>query len=267
MSDPEILRAERLSAEGFVHGFTTRRGGVSVGPFQSLNLGRTVGDDPDHVEENHRRLALAMGFDPERCYQTSQVHGAAVVVPSPEEPPERVRAVEADALVAMSPGLAVAVRVADCMPVLLADRATGHAAAVHAGWRGVVRGVIGEAFRMLASASPSHVVAAIGPAIGPCCFEVGDETAAELAHAAGDGIVLRRGAERPHVDLWRAAEHQLRALGVKTIDTLGRCTVCEPEVFYSFRRDGPRSGRMTGVIVARGPGDVPREEGPRTSEP
>ncbi len=100
-------------------------------------------------------------------------------------------------------------------------------------------------------ASPKNIVAAIGPSIGPCCFEVGDEVAIALASAAGDGIVLRKGLSNPHVDLWRAIEHQLRAAGVSVIDTLGRCTACETELFFSYRRDGQRSGRMLSSIAAQ----------------
>ncbi len=259
MHDAEaFLRAPRLAAAGFVHGFSTRSGGVSAGPFATQNLGAAVGDDPHAVAENHRRIAAAVGYDPGKLYQASQVHGAAVAVPGAGEDPAEVLSREADALVARSPGVAVGVRVADCVPVLLADTATGHVAAVHAGWRGIVRGVIRAALRTLGPREPGAVLAAIGPSIGPCCFEVGDEVAGELGECAGDGIVLRRGGARPHVDLWRAVEHQLRGLGVGTVDTLGRCTACETARFYSFRRDGARSGRMLGVIVARGaPDQIP----------
>jgi len=123
-------------------------------------------------------------------------------------------------------------------------------AAVHAGWRGVVSNVVGEAVRAL-DAKRGDVMAAIGPSIGPCCFEVGDDVATEIAVASGDGIVLRQGRTKPHVDLWRAIEHQLRAAGVGVIDTLGRCTVCESEQFFSYRRDGQQSGRMLSAIAAR----------------
>jgi YfiH family protein len=246
-----VLRAPRLLAEGFVHGFSTRHGGVSVGPYASLNLGYTVGDEPDAVTENHRRHATAVGYARERLFETCQVHGAEVYIPQADDRPADARAREADALVARNPDMAVGVRVADCVPVLLGDRATGHVAAVHAGWRGLVRGVLRAAVRALGARDIESVVAAVGPSIGPCCFEVGDEVAAELAETSGDGIVLRRGDHRPHVDLWRGVEHQLRGVGITAIDTLGRCTVCDHASFYSFRRDGAKSGRMLGVIAAR----------------
>ncbi len=246
-----VLASPRLKAAGVVHGFSTRSGGVSLGPHAALNLGLAVGDLPDAVGENHRRLARAVGYDVERLFQTSQVHGAGVYTPQWDDQTKDVQACEADALVARTPGIAVGVRVADCVPVLLADRVTGHVAAVHAGWRGIVRGVVRAGLSALGATDSKSVAAAIGPAIGPCCFEVDDEVAAELGAAAGDGIVLRQGNHRPHVDLWRAVEHQLHTLGVADVDTLGRCTVCDPVSFYSFRRDGAVTGRMLGVIAVR----------------
>ena len=117
----------------------------------------------------------------------------------------------------------------------------------------VVAGVVQAALRALEASDPAALVAAIGPSIGPCCFEVSPDVAAQLAEAGGDGIVLRRGGhENPHVDLWRAVEHQLRAAGVGTVDTLGECTMCDAARFFSYRRDGAESGRMLSVIVARG---------------
>jgi len=247
--DLPLLRASALTARGFAHGFTTRVGGVSDGPFASLNLGGAVGDDPAHLRENHRRLRVAVGY--ERLHQTHQVHGGAVHVPASGDAPADTFRVEADALVATAPGMAVAIRVADCVPVLLADPASGRVAAAHAGWRGVVKGVVGAALDALDPSDPSAVIAAIGPSIGPCCFEVGDDVAAEIAASAAPDVVLPGAGEKRRVDLWLAVERQLRARGVRAVTTLGRCTVCEPDAFFSFRRDGARSGRMVGVIVAR----------------
>lgn len=249
------LRAERLAAAGFHHAFSTRLGGVSEGPYASLNLGQSVGDDPARVLENTTRFARAAGLDPASLFEVSQVHGASVITVQGGEDPAVLRALQGDALVSRCAPVAVGVRTADCVPVLLGDRATGHVAAVHAGWRGVVACVVREAVRALGG-KPENVIAAIGPSIGPCCFEVSDEVAISLASAAGDGIVLRHGPSNPHVDLWRAIEHQLRAEGVRVIDTLGRCTVCEPGVFFSYRRDGQHSGRMLSAIAALTPGDA-----------
>ncbi|MBL8684771.1 MAG: peptidoglycan editing factor PgeF [Myxococcales bacterium] len=248
-----VARAPRLRDAGFAHGFSTRRGGVSEAPFDTMNLGRAVGDDLDHVRENHTRLARSVGYEAARLFERSQVHGAAVFTAREGDQPERVRDGQSDALVTAVPGFAVGVRVADCVPVLIADPVSGAVAAVHAGWRGVVAGVVGASIESLAAlgVEPSNAIAAIGPSIGPCCFEVGEDVASAIAEASGDGVVLRRGPQKPHVDLWRAVERQLHRAGVKTIDTLGACTMCEPETWFSFRRDGAKSGRMLGVIVAR----------------
>jgi YfiH family protein len=250
------LRAPRLHRAGFLHGFSTRLGGTSAPPFDSMNLGRSVGDEPERVQENHARLAKSVGYDAARLFERSQVHGADVYVVREGDEPALVRAGESDAIVTRLAGTAVGVRVADCVPVLLADPESGAVAAAHAGWRGVVAGVVTATVEALSSlgAEPARLLAAIGPSIGPCCFEVGDEVASAVAESAGDGLVLRGGGPRkPHVDLWRAVEHQLYRAGVRTIDTLGQCTMCDPDRFFSFRRDGERSGRMLGVIVAGAP--------------
>jgi YfiH family protein len=247
----EVLDAPRLRDAGFRHGFSTRRGGTSQGAYGTLNLGRNVGDDAARVADNLARFASAVGFAPDALFDLSQVHGRAVVVLRGNERPAEVRARHGDALVATESGTTVAVRTADCVPVLLGDRASGAVGAIHAGWRGVVAGVVREAVLALQNGRAAELVAGIGPSIGPCCFEVDADVAAELARTAGDGIVIRRGMGKPHVDLWRAVEHQLRAAGVEVIDTLGRCTVCEGDQFFSYRRDGNASGRMLSAIVVR----------------
>lgn len=245
-----VVESAALRAAGFRHGFSTRHGGVSDAPYDALNLGAAVGDDPERVRENHRRLAARVGYDAARLHQTSQVHGAAVWCPAEGADPEASRTVEADALVARGAGDAVAVRVADCVPVLLASTATGAVAAVHAGWRGVAQKIVGEALRALGEPAGA-LIAAVGPSIGPCCFEVDDAVAAQIADASAPEVVTKIEGTKPRVNLWRAVELQLRAAGVESVEVLGRCTRCEGAEFYSFRRDGQRSGRMVGVIVAR----------------
>lgn len=225
-------------------------GGVSPAPYASLNLGRSVGDALDNVLQNHQRLAKTVGYDPARLFERSQVHGSDVCEIYHGDDPAQVRLGQGDALVARHAGTAVGVRVADCVPVLVGDPVSGHVAAIHAGWRGIVAGIVPEALKVLGG-DPSRFICGIGPSIGPCCFEVGDEVASQLAECVGDGIVLRRGPTKPHVDLWRAVELQLNRVGIKTIDTLGECTQCSREQFFSYRAEGPQSGRMLAVIVAR----------------
>lgn len=257
-----VLVSERLRSAGFRHGFTTRAGGVSRPPFESLDF--ALLRDPEALRENQSRLAARVGFDRALLHQTRQVHGAAVVVA--DGAPEALAAREADALVAEpGSGHAVAVRVADCVPVLLADPASGRAAAAHAGWRGVTAGVLRETVGHLARASGAGAargfVAAIGPCIGACCFEVGDDVAARIAAASDAAVVARRDEARGKawVDLRRAVRAQLRALGlddasiddVPTAAMHAGCTRCDAARFYSYRRDGDQSGRLLSVVVAR----------------
>ena len=250
MSEGVVLRARSLTEVGIRHGFSTRLGGVSLGPFGSMNLARNVGDEPEAVAENHRRLAAAVGYDPSRLYESSQVHGARALRVDGADV-LATRSEEADALVTATAGAAVAVRVADCVPVLLAAPGRSAVAAAHAGWRGVVGRVIAAAVEAMGVA-PDALRAAVGPCIGPCCFEVGEEVAAQIA-AASTGAVVLRAAEaggRPRVDLRAAVTAQLAALGVRSVEHVGGCTRDDAVRYHSFRRDGAASGRLIGVIVA-----------------
>jgi YfiH family protein len=273
-SAPVVLVSALLRDAGFRHGFATRVGGVSAAPFDTLDFG--VQDDAANVAENLRRLGAAVGFDPASLYQASQVHGAGVLVASGG--PSEMRTQEADALVAFAPSFSggaasvrplrsVGVRVADCTPVLVGDPLTGAALAIHAGWRGVVAHVVAAGVSAMRARHPSRLVAAIGPSIGVCCFEVGEDVAESIATACGDaslaegrgnrfGSVVVRGAHgspKPHVDMRRAVRAQLRALGLAdaSIEDVPGCTKCDAEHFFSYRRDGAKSGRHIAVIAAR----------------
>lgn len=258
----ELLRSSVLGALGVAHGFNLRTGGASAAPYASFNLGRSVGDDPAAVAENIRRFAHALCSEPARLYETSQVHGAAVRVIAAGEDPAKVRAEEADALATVEPGLAVGVRVADCVPVLLIDAATGVVGAAHAGWRGVVQEVSLRALERVLELGgergrASEVRAAIFPHIRACCFEVGEEVAAPLAtcaakHGAAVSVAIDRSRDKPHVSLAAIVRAQLESAGVPAaqIDDVPGCTRCEPERFFSFRREGQRSGRHIAAIVA-----------------
>lgn len=241
-----MLRSTLLQEAGFRHAFSTREGGVSEGPFASLNLARTVGDDPEAVAENTRRFAAALECD--RLYEVSQVHGRQVERVRGEDVLE-VRRREADALVTDAPGAAVAVRTADCVPILLADPETGAVAAVHAGWRGVAQRILFEALDALGAADP---IAAIGPHIRLDAFEVGPEVAEALSAAVPNAQIVEAREPRPHVDLSAAVRAQLAEAGVTRVDDVGGCTHAEPARFFSHRRDAGRTGRQLSAIVARG---------------
>lgn len=251
-----------LGALGVAHGFNLRSGGVSVAPYASFNLGRSVGDDPAAVAQNIERFARALCSEPERLFTTSQVHGATVRVVRAGEDAAQVRADEADALATATAGQAVGIRVADCVPVLLFDAAGGAVGAAHAGWRGVVQEVALRALERVLELGGERgrvgeVRAAIFPHIRACCFEVGEEVAEPLAKCASSfGAPLPEAIDRsrakPHVNLAAILRAQLASAGVPVaqIDDVPGCTRCEPERFFSFRREGQRSGRHIAAIVA-----------------
>ncbi len=247
-----------LRAAGFRHAFFTRVGGVSRGPYESLNFSVSVGDEPERVRDNLALAAAALGVETDAMFFLSQVHGTAVEEVTgalSREPGARDRFMqrEADAVLSAVPGVAVAVRTADCVPILVGDRASGAAVAIHAGWRGVVRGVIEAALARL-GASPAtarELVVAIGPHIGPSAFEVGADVAAELEAASPESGVVALAGGKPRVALGRIVRAKLRALGIpeSQIDDVPGCTFSEPERFFSFRRDGRVSGRHLSAIV------------------
>lgn len=238
----------------FRHGFTTRAGGVSAAPFHSLNLGMKWGDAAGNVIENRRRVLVASGA--RAIHLARQVHGATVLSVGAGDDPDRIARQEADGLCTDARGLAVGVYVADCVPVLIADARTGACAAVHAGWRGTLAGVLPAAVRALAAhygARPADLSVALGPSIAPCCFEVGPEVAARFAAAwPGAGLVIDHSPRNPHVDLRLALRLQLDAAGVgdPSIDSPPTCTVCDPAGrFYSYRRDKGITGQHMAFIA------------------
>jgi YfiH family protein len=209
--------------------FSTRLGGVSEPPFDELNLGILTDDDPEAVTENRRRLAVALGLEPARVVYALQVHGTRLLRhPSHESPPE------ADGHLVTDPRFAPMVLAADCLPIAL--RGAGGLALVHAGWRGLAGGIVGSAAKAVAATS-----AAIGPGIGPCCYEVGEEVLEAFADL-GDGV-----AEGRMLDLPEVARRELARAGVERVESAGLCTSCEPGLFFSHRRDHGRTGRQAGI--------------------
>lgn len=256
MSPAAHLTSPLLTRAGFRHAFFTRRGGVSSGPFASLNFSVKVGDTPENVARNLDLAGECLGVARSRIFFSSQVHGRTVRMLDAGDTPEQVVFDAADALVTSEAGLACGVRTADCVPILLADAVTGVVAAAHAGWRGVVCDILAATVEQMErrGSAPSALVAAIGPHISRTAFEVSEDVARALAHAAGDdGVVDRERGSKPHVDLRRAVRLQLIRLGLShdAIEDVPGCTYSDPEQFFSFRRDGPESGRHISVIVAR----------------
>jgi YfiH family protein len=217
--------------------FTTRLGGVSEGPFSSLNLGRKTGDDVDRVDENRRRACAHVGTDERRLALNYQLHSTLV-----HRARAGARGEPGDGLWTDEPDLPVLALSADCLPVALA-RTNGGAAAVavaHVGWRGLLGGVIESA---VASLGGGARAAAVGPGIGPCCYDVREDVAEPFRERFGRGIV-RDG----KLDLWRAAEKALHDAGVARVDRFDLCTACRPDLFFSHRRDGKPRG-VQGVLA------------------
>jgi polyphenol oxidase len=253
----EHLKSELLSREGFRHAFFLRGGGVSTGPYESLNFSVAVGDSADNVGKNLERAAEVLGVSASRIYFLSQVHGAVTLTIDGREPRERVLQQEGDAVLSSVTDLACGVRSADCVPVLVGDRRSGSAVAIHAGWRGVVGGAVESGVRELrrAAGPDAELVAAIGPHIREAAFEVSPDVANELAAVSPvPAVVAAPGGGKPHVSLARIVGAKLVALGVaeRDIDDVGVCTVLEPGRCFSFRRDGKTGGRHLSAIVPRG---------------
>jgi hypothetical protein len=247
-----LLQSPALLAAGAPHAFTTRGGGLSAPPFDTLNLGRATGDDPAAVRANQERVCRALGFGLPALRLVHQVHGCHLLAADQAGEADGELWPEADGLLLSEPGRLALVRTADCLPLLLA-RADGRAAAaVHAGWRGLAAGIVPRAVAALARQAgcrPGDLCAAVGPAIGPAAYEVGPEVA-----AAFDPAFRRPGADaggRAHLDLQAAAAAQLAAAGVAVIDVAEECTWSQPELFFSHRRDGARTGRQGAVIACR----------------
>jgi YfiH family protein len=253
--DLEVLRSSLLDRAGFRHAFFTRRGGHSRHPFDSLHFG-AGGHDAETLAANVRVATEALDVDPSRLYVVTQVHGRDVAVVRGDERRDDVLAREADVVLTRASGVACGVKVADCVPVLVADLDTGAVAAIHSGWQGTAAGVVGAGIAALRHelGRAGAIVAAIGPHIEACCFEVGDDVAEKLAACApGASVVRNGGGVRPHVDLRRIVREQLRAAGLAddAIDDVAGCTKCDAARFFSFRRDREKSGRLLSAIVAQ----------------
>jgi hypothetical protein len=223
----------RWEQPGYLVGFSTRVGGVSEGPYASLNLGRRTGDEVARVDENRRIACAALGLDDVEVVVNRQTHSIDVHEANPGG-----EVAAGDGLWTDRPGLALLALAADCVPIAIA-RADGprRLAVLHAGWRGLSDGIVA---RGVAALGPGPTAAVVGPAIGPCCYEVGPEVSARFDADLTSGRLL---------DLWAATERKLRDAGVATVERVDLCTRCNPELFFSHRRDGKPRGTH-GVIGA-----------------
>jgi YfiH family protein len=219
-------------------------GGVSEGPFESLNVGILTADPEERVRENRGRLAAEVGIEPGRVAMGWQEHGTELC--EWDGPPAEALAGFAypgaqlprvDGHVSTSPGVGLLVLVADCYPVALA--AEGRVAMLHCGWRGLAGGILDAALKRFDGAQPA---AAVGPGIGQCCFEVGEEVLERFSDLDGvaDGRML---------DLRAVISQKLAAAGVERVEHVDRCTSCHPELYFSHRRDDGVTGRQSGMVV------------------
>lgn len=263
---PPLERFASLAAyPGLVHGLSTRHGGVSRGPFATLNLGWTVGDERDRVEGNYQLLCAALAVPRGDLTTTWQVHGRQIVTAAAGDRGSMIA--KADGIVTDVPNLPITQRYADCTPVLVYDWRRHAVGMVHAGWRGTVAGVSSALVTALTAAYGSQVddlVAVVGPAIGPCCYQVGPEVVAAVqqafpgvdhllvGHAASpanghDGA----GPANVHFDLWEANRWQLARAGIGHIEVSGVCTRCRRDVYFSHRGDAGHTGRFAAVMMLK----------------
>lgn len=228
---------------------------MSVAPYDTLNLGLHLGDADESVHENRLRFAGSLGLRRHRLFEQRQVHGTDVRVVSESDATNTVADLEGDALIVRVEDYAVAARTADCVPILIAHPPTGHVAAVHAGWRGAVAGILPRAIASLAH-DPSELIVALGPHIRVEAFEIGEDVAAEMERAANGRPVVERSAAKPHGDLAALIRLQLRDAGVppEAVDDVGGCTLSDAAQFFSHRRERGKTGRHLSAIVARAPG-------------
>ena len=238
---------------GVKHCFTSRLGGVSQGKICGLNLGFRVDDNPKSVKENYHIVAEDIGLNLENMVLAKQTHTDNIRMVTREDAGKGITKIsdieDTDGLLTNEKGIALVVFAADCVPILLYDSKRGVAGAIHAGWRGTVKGIAGKAVEMMKTeygSNPEDIVVSVGPSIGPCCFEFGmdaeDYFPTEYIKVVSD--------EKRLVDIWSMNKEQLLSRGIReeNIDLLGVCTVCNSDKFYSYRTHRENTGRQTAII-------------------
>ena len=252
----EYLCAREISVP---HGFTTRFGGVSQGYLDSLNIGIHRGDDPENVLENYKILGKALGFDIKNAVLSYQTHTDTVLqvgkaqagagLLAPELPP-------CDGLITNEPGVALVIFTADCTPILLHDPITGAVGAVHAGWRGTAAGIAAKAVEAMTRAfgcDPGNIRAAIGPNIGPCCFQTDEDVPQAMLQSFGAAAepFIRKEGQKYYIDLKAVNRLVLREAGVQQIAVSTECTSCQCHRFWSHRVTGGIRGSQGAIIVCK----------------
>lgn len=256
------LSSSLLDGAPVRHGFSTRLGGVSPAPWDSLNLGISRGDSDENVRENYRRFCAAVGVTAESTVFTQQTHSENIRLVTEQDAGKGLLRprdyTEVDALITDTPGLSLVVFSADCGTILLYDPVHQAIGAVHAGWRGVAAGLVAKtALKMhdTFGTEPGDLLCALGPAIGPCCFETDDDVPAAMHDALGaqaDPFLTRLGAKW-HIDLKAINAHWLESLGVRHIDICPHCTACRQDLYWSHRKVGNARGAQIALLALEDP--------------
>ncbi len=239
-----------------MHAVFTRLGGKSSGDFGGLNVGQELGDDPATVQENLHLIFQTLGLSPADVATARQVHGARVAVIGADE--RGTTQPQTDSLISAEPGTCLVLRFADCLPLMLYDPVRQAIALIHAGWRGLVAGVVGNTVLRLQHAfacRPRDLVAGLGPTIGPCCYQVGPELILEVRRVLDEAgqFLLPQSSGTLHFDLPGAVRWELRQAGVQQIEDSGMCTACNTDEFFSHRAEQGRTGRFAAVLALRTP--------------
>jgi YfiH family protein len=239
--------------DSLVHAISTRHGGVSPAPFNTLNLSRFVGDDSANVAHNLGRLHTALGFDERATISASQAQADDVAMVGAAQRGTLVQNV--DSLITNEPGIPLLLRYADCVPILFYDPTHRAIGVAHAGWRGTVLKIAAKTAQKMVDAfgtRPHDLMACIAPSIGPCCYEVGDEVIARVRESfdnAHELLISTNG--HIHFDLWQANAHQLRDLGIERIEIAQLCTAHHTDDFFSYRAENKVTGRFGAIIAIK----------------
>jgi YfiH family protein len=250
-----VYQFESFPSNRLIHGILTRRGGSSPAPWASLNLGGTVGDDPDRVRENRRQALSALGLSLETIFDVWQVHSDVVV--EAKGPRHDLPLQKADAIIGEAPGVGLLMRFADCVPILLVDPVRQAIGIAHAGWLGTARQVARKAVRAMVErfgSRPSDLLAGLGPSIGAHHYPVGQEVveAVEASLGPAASAHLKPLGDRMSLDLWSANAWLLEDEGVGNIEIAGICTACDTQDWYSHRAESGRTGRFGAVLALAG---------------
>lgn len=256
--DRMYVKSDILENSGMVnHGFSSRLGGVSRGIITGLNLGFRVNDSENSVKENYNLLARDLGIELDKTVLAKQTHTDNIRIVTNDDMGKGITREsdieDTDGLVCNIPEIALVVFSADCVPVLLFDPIRKVVAAVHAGWRGTVKQIAAKCVKLMEDcfgSRPENILAAIGPSIGPCCFEVGEDTVANF----GKEYITEKPNGKYNINLWAHNRNGLVRAGLlpENIDICKRCTVCENDRFYSYRSHRDKTGRQAAVIMLKG---------------